>query len=178
MIRETRVPPDARINAGRQVEPLQVFPGLFTRAFRMRRARPRRHQIGDFAFARVPVHARFGRRRRRIRIRRRPAVPRHRVHHVILRRIELALREELQQIRIPAVPVDDDHFPAAVPRHLGHRLLQQFQLQFRAVGDRSRLMPRLENLAEIVGRKKDRVLLFRPQLRRITNIEKIRPERA
>src|SRR2546422_7824634 len=49
------------------------------------------------------------------------------VHDVIMRRLELRLREKGEQAVVAAVTVDDDDFPAAIACHLVGRFLQQLQ---------------------------------------------------
>src|SRR5690242_15163192 len=59
VVGESRIPPNTRINVGRQVEPLLVGTRLRAGAFRMSELGPGRHDTGDLRFARVTVDARF-----------------------------------------------------------------------------------------------------------------------
>jgi len=71
------------------------------------------------------------------------------------------------------VPVHDDDLLATIPGHLVGRLLQQVELQSPAVGDRARLMFRLENLPEIVFGKDDGVFLLGGIERCVSHVEQI-----
>ncbi len=69
---------------------------------------------------------------------------------------------------------DDDDLLASVARHLGGGLLQQFQLQARAVGNGARLVLGFVDLAEVIFRKNDRVFLLRGLESRVTNVDQVR----
>ncbi len=69
--------------------------------------------------------------------------------------------------------VHDDDLLAAISGHLVGRLLQQLELQAPAVGHRSRLVLRLEDLPEVVLRKNDGVLLLGGIESDISHVEEI-----
>src|SRR5271155_4271801 len=115
----------------------------------MHRAWSRNHGVRRFGFAGVHVMWRFHSRAS-------GAVEVGQakdVHDVIMGRLELRLREEWEQVLVPAVPVRDNHFLAAVARHLVSGGLQQFELKACAVRDRAWLVPSLKYLAEIIFRE-------------------------
>ena len=75
------------------------------------------------------------------------------------------------------MPVHDHDLLAPVARHLIGRLLQQIKLHVHAVGDGSRLLPRLRDLSKVVRGKDHRVLLLRAMFHRITNVDQVRAQR-
>src|SRR5215475_9587472 len=82
------------------------------------------------------------------------------VDDIIVRLVELRLCEEGQETVVPAVPIRDEYFLAAVAGHLVGCFLQQCKLQFPAVGDSTGFMASFGDLTEIVFRKNDRILFL------------------
>ena len=62
---------------------------------------------------------------------------------------------------VAAVTVGDDDLLTSVPRHFGSGFPQELLLKLRAVSHCARLMFRLENLAEVIFGKNDRILQLR-----------------
>src|ERR1043166_5199396 len=79
------------------------------------------------------------------------------VHDIVMGRGHLRLGEEGKQVIIPAMSVDDQDLLASVARHFVRSLLEEFQLQLRAVSHGAGLMLRFENLAEVILGKNDRI---------------------
>ena len=73
--------------------------------------------------------------------------------------------------------VYDDNFLAAVARHFVSGLLQQFQLQLRAVSDGTGLVFGLENLPEIIFGINDGILLPGAVQRGVADVDQIGAER-
>src|SRR5712692_8182500 len=94
-----------------------------------------------------------------------------------MRAIELRLGEKGKQVLVSPMAVDDNDFLAAIARHFIGGFLEQFELEFHTVRDGSRFMLGFENLAEVVLRKNEGVLLLRCLQRRVAHVQKIRAKR-
>ncbi len=99
------------------------------------------------------------------------------VNHVVARAGKLRLREQRQQVIVPAVAVHNENLLAAVARHLLHRFLEQRELCLQAVGHRSGLLLSLKDLAEIILGKHDCILLPHRVENRESNIEQVGSQR-
>src|SRR5262249_22328424 len=88
-------------------------------AIQMHQVRPRNEHVGSLILTRVTIH---GGRLRSWPARPAPP-PNQRIDNIIVRPIELALREEGKQVLISSVTIHDDHFFAAVPSHFVRGLL-------------------------------------------------------
>src|SRR5579863_4929950 len=99
------------------------------------------------------------------------------VNHVVVRLIELCLGKVRQQAIVAAVTVDDQDFLASVTGHLVGGFLQKCKLHAATVCHRAGLVLGLGDLAEIVLRKDNRILLLCRVKRRMPYIEKIGAER-
>src|ERR1700691_1778145 len=131
MTRPARIPPDSGIDVFRKVLPVLVGPRLVSGTVDMHRVRTRNHRRRGFIFASMPIGHRtllwwaaFVR-----------TALAEKVDNVIVRFLQLRLREVTQHPFIPAMAVDDDDLLASVARHLVSSFLQKRQLQFVAVGD-------------------------------------------
>jgi hypothetical protein len=157
VIREARVPPNAGVQAFRQLQSRLIGTRFLRGAIQVHEVGPGDHAHGRFAFACMHV-------RRRVRFVRRFALPAAcdalHVHDVVVWRLELRLREKRQQAVVAAVTVHDDDLLAAVAGHLVGRFLQQLELQSAAVGHRAGLMLRFEDLPEVVLWENDGILLL------------------
>ena len=101
----------------------------------------------------------------------------HHIHDVIVRFIELCLREVWKQAIVAAVTIHNDDLLATVARHLIGGLLQQLELKSRTVSHRAWFVLRLKNLPEIIFRKNDRVFLLRRIQRRVAHVQQIVAQR-
>ena len=99
------------------------------------------------------------------------------IDHIVVRLIELRLREEWQQVFVAAVAVDDDYFLAAVARHLVGGFLQQGELHLAAVGDGSGLVAGFGDLSEIIFGEDDGVFLLGGVQRGVADVEQIGAQR-
>jgi len=108
----------------------------------------RDHHLRGFAFAGVHVDGGFPGRAAFVR-----SALVENVDHVVVRFIELGLREVRKQALVAAVAVDDDHFLAAVASHLVGGFLQQGELHPAAVSHGSGLVTGFGNLAKIYSGK-------------------------
>ena len=81
------------------------------------------------------------------------------------------------RVLIAAVAVDDDHFLAAVARHLVGSFLQQGELHLAAVRDCSRLVAGFGNLSEVIFREDNGVFLLGGVQRGVTHVKEIGAER-
>src|ERR1043166_1103400 len=99
------------------------------------------------------------------------------VDDVIVRLVELTLREIGKETFVAAVAVDDKNFFAAVTRHLVGGFLQEIKLNLTAVGDGAWLVLGFENLPEIVFGKNDSEFFLGGVQRGVTHVEKICAER-
>src|SRR5580698_7201593 len=88
-----------------------------------------------------------------------PWVPAIDINDIIMRSLQLRLREIREKILVTAVTINDDDLLAAVPAHFVGGFLQQIKLHVHAVGNRSGFMPRLSDLAEIISRKNDGIFV-------------------
>src|ERR1700693_454297 len=91
--------------------------------------------------------------------------------------LQLTLREKRQQMLVAAMAIDDDDLLTAIARHLVRGLLQERQLQLRAVGNRPGFVLRLKYLPKEILRKDYGIFLLGSLDRRITYIQQIRTER-
>src|SRR5277367_3146498 len=130
MIWESRVPPDSGVHVVRQIHAFLIGSGFACGAVLMHQVGARDHHGGGLGFACVHIYVVFfywaalGFF----------AAPLH-VDYVIVRLIELGLREIWEQVFVAAVAIHDDDFFAAVAGHFVGGFLQQLQLQIGAVGD-------------------------------------------
>ena len=93
------------------------------------------------------------------------------VDDVVVRLIELRLSEEGKQVLVAAVAVHDDDFLAAVARHFVGSFLEELKLKRKAVGDGAGLLFGLEDLAEVILGKHDRIRLLGSVQRCIPHIQ-------
>ena len=73
--------------------------------------------------------------------------------------------------------IHDQDLLTPVSRHLRYCFLQQLQLQLQAIGDRSGLVPRLEDLPKVIRRKNDGILLPGRLLTYIAHINQVGTQR-
>src|ERR1700676_4374795 len=99
------------------------------------------------------------------------------VHDIVVRLVQKALREEGKDVLVAAVTVDDDDFFASVAGHLVGGFLQELQLEFAGVSDGSGFVLGLKNLAKVVFRKDQGVVLLGGVQRGVTHIEQIGAQR-
>src|SRR5882672_1506465 len=173
MIGEAGIPPNSGVNRFWQIEALVVRAGFAGRAIQMDKVRVRNQGVGSFVFAGVIVDAGgFFRGTAGA-----AAFAVEDVHDIVVWLIHLRLREEGKQVLVAAVTVHDDDFLAAIARHLVGRFLKQLQLKLHAVRDGARLVLGLKNLAKIIFRKNDGVLLLRGVQRRVAHVQEVGTQR-
>ena len=73
--------------------------------------------------------------------------------------------------------IHDENLPTTVAGHLVNSLLQQFELQVCAVSNGPRLLPRFEDLAEVVFRKHHRIFRGGGTQRGVAHVNEIRAQR-
>src|SRR5207245_2767279 len=157
VIREARVPPDAGVEAVRELQARLIGTRFLWRAIEMYEVGSGDHAHGRFALAGMHIRRRI---RFVLRLTRAAARDSQHVHDVIMRRLELRLREKGEQAVVAAVTVHDDDLLAAIAGHLVGRFLEQLELQSPAVGHRARFVLGFEDLPEVVLRKNDGVFLL------------------
>ena len=169
---ETRVPPDAGVNVFGKLLALLVGPGLVFRTIEMNKVWTRDHHLRGLALSCVHIE---GVCLGRTSLLWSPLIKN--VDDIVVRLVQLCLREIRKKTAIAAVTVDDQHLLAAIAGHLVGGLLQQGKLQAAAISHRSWLMLCLGNLTEVVFGKNDRVFLLGCVERRMAHIEEVSSER-
>src|SRR5579862_7801095 len=172
MVGESRVPPDAGVNIFGNFLASLVCAGFVGRAVLVNEIGTRNHHLRSFAFAGMHVDLRLlggtallGR-----------ALVEN-IDDVIVRLVELSLREIGKQAVVAAVSVDDQNFLAAVAGHLVGGFLQQCELQAAAVGHGSRFVTRFGDLAEIIFGEDNSIFLLGGMQRGVADIQQVGAER-
>src|ERR1700746_1246378 len=98
------------------------------------------------------------------------------IDNVIVRLVELCLREIGKQAFVAAMAVDDENFSAAVAGHFVGGFLQKIQLNLPTVGDGAGFVLGFEDLPEIIFRENNGEFFFRGVQRGVANVDQIGAE--
>jgi hypothetical protein len=157
VIGEAGVPPDAEVDrAGKIGEAVLVCAGFLGGAILVDEIGAGDEHGGGFALASVHVHGGFeGGAAGDVEMGQTEDED-----DIVAGAGELGLGKEREKAVVAAVSVDDDDFFAAVAGHLGDCFLEEGELGGEAVGDGAGLLASFKDLAEVVGREDDGVLLL------------------
>ena len=163
VVREPRVPPDRRVRVLQALEPRLVGSRLVAGPLRVREVRAVREHHRGLDLPCVHVHRRLA-QRLHARVGLGVARRLEEVDGVVPRRASWAWQKKGRKLLFPPCPFTRTIFLIPLRAISSSVSCSRSHMQPLAVGERPRLVPRLEDLAEVVRREDDRVLLpRRPQ---------------